>query len=84
MNIDKEISHIKKILVDMDNCKSADKFYELCTSLYFNLNCLVFNFEHYKFKVDEVKDDKLINDNFNKFLSLGDSQNVSDNRADFN
>lgn len=34
---------IDKTLVDIYNCKDSDKFYSLCTKLYFNINNIVFN-----------------------------------------
>lgn len=34
---------VDKILVDLYNEKDSDKFYSLCTKLYFNINNMVFN-----------------------------------------
>lgn len=78
MNINKEISVIKKCLVEMDSCKNAERFYELCTTLYFHINSVVFNFQHYNFNIDKVDTEISTNENFNRFLK-GDREDVSNN-----
>lgn len=71
MNIKKEVSFIQKCLMEMETCKDADRFYQLCTSLYFRLNSIVFNFQYHKYKIDNFEVIKKDDNNFNKFMKLG-------------
>lgn len=68
MNVNKEISVIKNCLIEMDSCKNAERFYELCTRLYFHLNSIVFNFQHYNFKIEKVEPKKSTYEDLKKFL----------------
>lgn len=36
---------INNTLIDIENCDNIDKFYELCTKLYFRINQTVWHFE---------------------------------------
>lgn len=47
MNYEKEVGYIKKKLIDLNSCVSCDnvnleKFYQICTGLYYRLNSVVF------------------------------------------
>lgn len=69
MSLKKEISYISNILVQIDNCTDAERFYELCSGLYFHINCLVFNFRYHKFLVDN-EENKIQEFDFERFIKL--------------
>lgn len=57
----KKRKKIDKILVELPYCKNFDKFYELCTCLYYNINSYVFNLESEKLKCEvdlDVRDNR--------------------------
>ncbi len=70
MSLKKEISYIQNIIIEIDNCTDAEKFYELCTGLYFHINCLVYNFRYCKFSLDEKENSKKELPNYNRFIKL--------------
>lgn len=57
MNSLRDINYINKLLIDINNCDDIDKFYELCTKLYYIINSIVFHFED-KLLTSEEKEEK--------------------------
>lgn len=56
MDFKKNREIIDKLLIDINDCKDVDKFYVLCTKLYYRINETVFYFENKNLKVEEKKD----------------------------
>ncbi len=73
MNLSKELSMLNKVLNEMQTCKNAERFYELCTTLYFHINCVVFNFQHCNIGIKDSCNKNTTNENkynFDNFLRL--------------
>lgn len=70
MNLNKEINIIKNNLLEMQKCKNVERFYQLCTSLYFHINCIVFNFQHTNIEIKntDYKNEVSNNYSFDSFL----------------
>lgn len=56
MDLKKNREIIDKLLIDINDCKDVDKFYELCTKLYYKINATVFYFEDKLLNVEDKED----------------------------
>lgn len=54
MDLKKNREYINGKLIEIYNCNDIDKFYELCTGLYYHINDLVFNLSSKLLNNDEV------------------------------
>lgn len=56
MNFKKNIEKIDKLLIDINACKDINKFYELCSKLYYMINATVYCFEDKLLNMEEKED----------------------------
>lgn len=52
MDLKKKREYINRCLIEISTCKDSDKFYELCTGLYYHINEFVFYMENEKLKCE--------------------------------
>ena len=58
MNFKKKREYINGKLIEIANCKDSNKFYELCTGLYYHLNEYVFYMENKKLKCEDKEENE--------------------------
>lgn len=46
MDLKKKRENINNLLININNCKNSDEFYQLTTKLYYRINEIVFYFEN--------------------------------------
>lgn len=54
----KERKYIDSKLVDLISCKDVEKFYQLCTGLYYHINKIVFTLEFEKLQCEKKEGKK--------------------------